>query len=182
MIDQLYSAEIAKLLAEYAKETRLYVPMNEPDTMSALQTWTKAAGKPKLVAEGLAAVIAQKLVRRLCHTCRVPYTPDPSALQKLNLPGNRIGTLYRASGKVLVKDQEEPCPDCHGLGYRGRVGVFEVMTIDANAAKLIAANELDQLRLYLRKQKMYYLQEAALAKVVAGTTDTKEVTRVMAGK
>ena len=180
MIDQLYSADIAKLLAEHAEEIRLYVPMAEPDTMSALQTWLKAAGKPKVVAEGLGAVIAQKLVRRLCHTCRVPYTPDPAALQKLNLPGNRIGTLYRASGKVLVKDQEEPCPDCHGLGYRGRVGVFETMVIDAQAAKLIAAGELDQLRLYQRKQKMYYLQEAALAKVVAGTTDIKEVTRVMA--
>ena len=180
MVDELYSSDIVKLLADYAAEARLYLPMTEPDTMSALQTWSKAVGKPKLVAEGLGAVIAQKLVRRLCHTCRVPYTPDPAALQKLNLPGNRIGTLYRASGKVLVKDQEEPCPDCHGLGYRGRVGVFEVMTIDGPAAKLIAQGEFDALRLHLRKQKMYYLQEAALAKVVAGTTDIKEVTRVMA--
>ncbi|MEO0515634.1 MAG: hypothetical protein AAF086_10150 [Planctomycetota bacterium] len=56
------------------------------------------------------------------------------------------------------------------------------MLIDDQAARYIAAAELDSLRLHLRKQKMLYLQEAALTKVVEGVTDIKEVTRVMAGK
>lgn len=125
-------------------------------------------------------VIAQKLMRRLCHTCRVAYTPDPAALKKLNLPGgDKINKLYRASGKVQVKDKEEPCPNCHGLGYRGRTGVFEVMPIDDDARSYIRKGEADALRLHLRKQKMQYLQEAALAKVVSGVTDIKEVTRAM---
>jgi type II secretory ATPase GspE/PulE/Tfp pilus assembly ATPase PilB-like protein len=56
------------------------------------------------------------------------------------------------------------------------------MVIDEAAAKYIAANEFDTLRLHLRKRKMLYLQEAALTKVVEGVTDIKEVTRVMSGK
>ncbi|MEM6458658.1 MAG: ATPase, T2SS/T4P/T4SS family [Planctomycetota bacterium] len=182
MVDKQPDAETARLLAESAPETRVYAPVDQPDTLTALRFWLKQVGDPRLVAEGLGAVIAQRLVRRLCPTCRVPYTPDPAALRKLNLPADRVGELFRSSGKVMVKDKEILCPDCHGLGYRGRVAVFEVMLIDEQAAKYLAANEIDGLRLYLRKQKMLYLQEAALTKVVEGITDIKEVTRVMSGK
>jgi len=182
MISRVVDPQAAKLLAQSAPEIRIYVPIPQDGTFSALQLWLKVTGDPKLVAEGLGAVIAQRLVRRLCHTCRVSYTPDPSALKKLNLPATKVGDLFRASGKIMVKDNEVQCPDCHGLGYRGRVGVFEVMIVDDAARKYIAANQLDTLRLHLRKHKMLYLQESALAKVVDGTTDIKEVTRVMSSK
>lgn len=182
MVSKLADDQSARLLAPMADEVREYIPIDQPDTLSALKAWIKTVGDSKEVAANLGAVFAQRLVRRLCHTCRVPYTPDPAALKKLNLPADRVSELYRASGKVMVKDKEIVCPDCLGLGYRGRVGVFEVMLIDSQAAKFIAANELDSLRLHLRKNKMLYLQEAALTKVVDGTTDIKEVTRVMSGK
>ncbi|MEL7087583.1 MAG: hypothetical protein AAGL98_03945, partial [Planctomycetota bacterium] len=182
MVSKLADDQSAKLLAPMADEIREYVPVDQPDTLSALKSWIKMVGDPQEVAPHLGAVLAQRLVRRLCHTCRVPYTPDPAAMKKLNLPADKVGELFRASGKVMVKDKEIVCPDCLGLGYRGRVGVFEVMLIDDHAAKYLAANELDSLRLHLRKNKMLYLQEAALTKVVDGTTDIKEVTRVMSGK
>ena len=182
MISRLMDPPAAKQLAMSAPEVRVYVPIPQEGTFAALQLWIKVTGDPKLVAEGLGAVMAQRLVRRLCHTCRVSYTPDPSALKKLNLPATKVGDLFRASGKILIKDNEVQCPDCHGLGYRGRVGVFEVMIVDDAARKYIAANQLDTLRLHLRKHKMLYLQESALAKVVDGTTDIKEVTRVMSSK
>ncbi|MEM7624268.1 MAG: ATPase, T2SS/T4P/T4SS family [Planctomycetota bacterium] len=182
MVSKLADEQSAKLLAPMGDEVREYVPIDQPDTLSALKSWIKMVGDPQEVAAHLGAVMAQRLVRRLCHTCRVPYVPDPAALKKLNLPADKVGELFRASGKVMVKDKEIVCPDCLGLGYRGRVGVFEVMLVDDHAAKYLAANELDSLRLHLRKNKMLYLQEAALTKVVDGTTDIKEVTRVMSGK
>jgi type II secretory ATPase GspE/PulE/Tfp pilus assembly ATPase PilB-like protein len=179
-ISKVTDPQIARQLNDAAEEVRVYLPLPQADTASALKTWTKAVGDPKAVSKRLGMVIAQRLMRRLCHTCRVPYTPDPAAIKTLTLPGGeKIGKLYRASGKVQVKDKEEPCPDCHGLGYRGRVGVFEVMPIDDAARDYIRKGEIDALRLHLRKQKMFYLQEAALAKVVAGITDIKEVTRAM---
>jgi len=182
MVSKLADAQTAKLLAGCADDIRCYVPLEQPDTLTALRDWIKQVGDPRLVGENLGAVFAQRLMRRICHTCRVPYAPDPGALKKLNLPADKVGELFRSSGKVMVKEKEILCPDCHGLGYRGRIAIFEIMLIDEQAARYIAANELDSLRLHLRKQKMLYLQEAALTKVVEGLTDIKEVTRVMAGK
>lgn len=182
MVSKLADDQSAKLLAGSADDTRCYVPIEQPDTLTALRSWMKQVGDPRQVGETLGAVMAQRLMRRLCHTCRVPYAPDPGALKKLNLPADKVSELFRSSGKVMIKDKEILCPDCHGLGYRGRIAIFELMMIDDQAARYIAVNELDSLRLHLRKQKMLYLQEAALMKVVEGITDIKEVTRVMAGK
>ena len=56
-------------------------------------------GDAPQVGQTLGAVMAQRLLRRLCHTCRVPYSPDPAALQKLNLPADRVGELYRTPAR-----------------------------------------------------------------------------------
>jgi type II secretory ATPase GspE/PulE/Tfp pilus assembly ATPase PilB-like protein len=144
-----------------------------------MRAWVKAVGDPKLGADALVAVLSQRLVRKLCTTCRVPYRPDPEALRKLNLPADRVAQLYKHSGQVLVKKEMQPCPACLGVAYSGRIGVFEVMVLDDQARALIVAGQLDQLRAYLRKQKMLWLQEAALARVVDGTTSIAEITRVL---
>jgi general secretion pathway protein E len=168
-------------IARGAEECRVYMPLEADDTFGALRGWVKAVGDRKLAAKSTAAVIAQRLVRRLCHTCRTPFVPDPAALKKFNLPG-KVEQLYHASGKVMVKDKAQACPDCMGLGYRGRTAVFEVMVLDDQARKYVASGEDDKLRAHLRRQRMFWLQEAALAKVVEGVTDIKEVTRAMSSR
>ena len=140
----------------------------------------KIVGDKRLAAESLGAIVSQRLTRRLCKTCRAPYMPDAAAMKKLNVTKESATHLYKASGKVVVKDNESNCQDCHGLGYRGRNGVFEVMHIDREASGHIASGEGERLRTHLRKEHMVYLQEAALAKVVEGVSDIKEVTRIMA--
>ncbi|MEM7576174.1 MAG: ATPase, T2SS/T4P/T4SS family [Planctomycetota bacterium] len=182
MMDRIADGETIKAIANVGADMRFMVPIPADDATKALKIYVKAAGDPELAANSLATVVAQRLVRRLCTTCRVPYRPDPSAIKKLNIPPDKVSTLYKASGKVLVKDREQECPDCHGMGYRGRVGVFEVMPLDDTARKFIAKGDSDQLRSHLRKQGMVYLQEAALAKVAEGLTDIKEVQRVLAAK
>jgi general secretion pathway protein E len=168
-------------LAQGAEECRVYLPLEADDTFGALRAWVKAVGDRKLGARSVTAVISQRLLRRLCHTCRTPFVPDPAALKKFNLPG-KVEKLYHASGKVMVKDKAQPCPDCMGLGYRGRTGVFEVMILDDKARKYVATGEYDKLRAHLRRLRMLWLQEAALAKVVEGVTDIKEVTRAMSSR
>ncbi|MEM1353778.1 MAG: ATPase, T2SS/T4P/T4SS family [Planctomycetota bacterium] len=182
MVSPLINTDMARTVSQYAEETRFYIPMPAKDTTSALKLWLKVVGDQKLAANALGAIISQRMVRRLCHTCRAPYMPDAAALKKLNVPKSKVGQLYKASGKVIVKETEEPCPDCHGLGYRGRIGVFEIMIIDQAARNYIASGEGEKLRAHLRKNRMVYLQEAALAKVVEGISDIKEVTRVMGEK
>ncbi len=182
MLDRVADADTLKAVGEVGADMRFLLPLPAENATKALSTYVKAVGDRKQAARSLATVIAQRLVRTLCPTCRVPYKPDPSAIKKLNLPADKVGTLYKASGKVLVKDREQECPDCHGIGYRGRTGIFEVMPLDDTARQLITGGDHDQLRNHLRKQGMVYLQEAALAKVVEGHTDIKEVQRVLSGK
>ncbi|MFN3167741.1 MAG: ATPase, T2SS/T4P/T4SS family [Phycisphaeraceae bacterium] len=180
MISQVLNTDMAQLIARQSEDTRFYLPLPARDTLSSLKLWMKVVGDRRLAAESLGAIVSQRLVRKLCHTCRAPYTPDAAAMKKLNIAQGSVTQLYKASGKVMVKDEAQPCPDCHGLGYRGRVGVYEIMFIDREARSLIASGEGDRLKAHLRKQRMVYLQEAALAKVVEGVSDIKEVTRVMA--
>lgn len=181
MLGWLADAGTAKMLAEVSDEVRAYVPLFKDDAMSALIAWIKVLGDAKLASQSLRAVVAQRLVRRLCPMCRQAYTPDPAALKKLNLPPDKVSQLYRASGKVTdEKGRTETCPSCLGMGYRGRVAVFETIVIDDQARQLIATNQGDKLKAHLRKNRMLYMQESALAKVVEGVTDIKEISRALA--
>ena len=79
----------------------------------------------------------------------------------------------------MVRDKPVTCSNCHGMGYRGRVAVFEVMVLDDEGRGLIAQGQLDQLRAHLRREKMHWLQEAALLKAVEGITSISEITRAL---
>lgn len=179
LVEQLVSPEMGKLIAKQAEDTRFYLSLPAKDTLSALKLWMKIVGDKQLAAESVRMIVSQRLTRRLCVTCRSPYQPDAAAMKKLNMKKDSEAHLYKASGKVVVKDEQSTCQDCHGMGYRGRIGVFEVMPVDRVASKFIAAGEGDRLHAHLRKQHMVFLQEAALAKVVEGVSDIKEVTRTM---
>jgi len=182
MMSRLHDPSVAKQLAEAAERMRVYIPLEAPDAMGALKQWAAAVGSIKPAAESLRAIFAQRLVRQLCPVCKAAYTPDPEALQRLGLPSDKVGRLYRASGKVRVKDETQTCGQCYGIGYRGRTAVYEAMVLDDEARRLLAGNDTDGYRAHLRKQKTLFLQEAALGKVVEGQTDIKEVTRAMGEK
>ena len=76
--------------------------------------------EPFLVATSITAVLAQRLVRRLCPHCKEPYEPSPADLRKMDVNSNMdqfSGVLYRAKG----------CPECSNKGYAGRMGIYELM-------------------------------------------------------
>jgi len=179
LVSRLFDAQVASVIAEGAESTRFYAGIHQADTYTALRAWIKAVGDAKQAASVLKAIVAQRLVRKLCPTCRVPYKPDPAMLQKLNLPADKVQQLYKHTGKVIVGKKEQTCPDCHGIGYRGRVGVFEVMVLDDGARTMIGDAQLEQARGHLRKQRMLLLQEAALNKVVQGVTSLTEIQRAL---
>ena len=179
LFPKLADVQSTKVIANSAHEIRFYLGMRQEDTFKTLRALIKAIGDPGKTAETVNAIVSGRLVRKLCETCRVPYKPDPAQLKKLNLPPDRVSQLFKHSGKVKVKEQDETCPDCLGMGYRGRAGVYEVMVLDKGAKQLVAAGQLDQLRAHLRKQKMHYLQEAALMRAVDGVTSISEVMRVL---
>lgn len=182
MLDFEPIPKTAELIAKSSEDIRFYLDFDQSSTFAALERWIKLVGDRKTAGGALAAVLAQRLFRQLCPTCRVAFKPDPDRLKKLGLPTDKVNRLYRASGKVEVKGKPQPCPECKGLGYRGRTAVFEVMALDHQARTYIAAGEMDRLKGHLRKRKLMYMQEAALARVVEGATDIKEVTRVLEGE
>jgi len=183
LIGRPLSPETAKGIVHDARSVRFYAGVHQIDAFHALATWLKMVEDPRMAAEALSAVAAHRLVRVLCTTCRASYRPDPEALRKLNIPPDRVAELHKHSGRITVGNKQVICPDCSGMGYRGRQAIFEVIGFDDQARELVAANQLDQLRGYLRKQqKMIWLQEAALARVVDHTTSISEINRVLAPK
>lgn len=176
------SDDIARLLARNGRDVRIYVGVNASDTFDALRQWIKLVGDVDAATKNLGAIISQRLVRRLCGTCRAAYRPDASAMKKLNLPVDRVSMLYKASGQVLINKKPQQCPDCLAMGYKGRTGVFEVLVLADAAKKMIVEKKLNDLRSLLRKQKMLWMQEAALAKVLEGVSDIREITRVFGAR
>lgn len=179
MLGNLTDGDTAKLIPEHVMDMRFYVGIRQTDAFTALRAWIQAIGDKSKAADSLSAIVAQRLIRKLCTTCREPYQPDANMLRKLNFSSENISQFYKHSGQVLVKDEPQPCPHCMGLGYFGRVGVFEVMVFDDESRELVAVGQLDKLRSHMRKNKMYYLQEAALTRVVEGVTSISEITRVL---
>jgi len=179
MLSQVSDAYTPKVIASDAEHIRFYFGLRLEEGMQAIRGWARAVGDPQQASDALAAVISERLVRKLCVTCRVPYQPDPSQLRKLNLSPEKVGQLYKHSGKVKIKDREEKCPTCGGVGYRGRTGVFEVLVLDDKARELLAGGQFEPLKAHFRKQRMPRLDEAALSKVVSGETSISEVTRAM---
>ncbi|MFH1921443.1 MAG: GspE/PulE family protein, partial [Planctomycetota bacterium] len=127
--------------------------------------------EPFLVASTLEAVMAQRLVRTLCLECREPFRPKPDELPR-DFPVDRLAdgaTVYRAVG----------CRACRQVGYRGRVGLFELLVTTPKIRQLAhdRANAWD-IGQAARRQGMVSLREGGWGKVLAGRTTIEEVVRV----
>jgi type IV pilus assembly protein PilB len=130
--------------------------------------------KPFLVASSTRALMAQRLVRKVCKKCATPYQPSDSELASLGLdPGKVSGaTFMRGKG----------CNDCNKTGYRGRFGIFEIFVIDDEARKLIYDRvPSSMLRARAREMGMRTLREDGARKVMAGLTTAEEVIRATVG-
>ncbi|MGE5142530.1 MAG: ATPase, T2SS/T4P/T4SS family, partial [Acidobacteriota bacterium] len=120
------------------------------------------------IAAALRGVLAQRLMRKLCPTCREPYTDAPPDQLKRWIPHG--STLYRAAG----------CPDCAMTGYRGRFAIVEVLTMSADLERRIAAAETaDRIAEAARKGGMMGLWHSGLSHVLRGDTSIEELLRVV---
>ena len=125
------------------------------------------ASSPSLVQ----CVIGQRLVRRLCTRCRSPYAPDEAVLRALGLPSGALSlSAFNPSG----------CSDCDYTGYRGRIGIFEVIRFtDALRRTLASRPRIDQLREVAFQGDVATLAEDGVSKAMAGVTSIEEVRRTV---
>lgn len=165
-----------------ATDRKIYMGMVAKDTFDALGRLLGWVGDNALVAKSILGVTGQRLVRVLCDDCREAYEPDAGTLKKLNLPADKIERFYRppSAPKVTRRGKEVVCETCQGTGYVGRTGVYELLLVDDAVRTLIQQGApIDRIKSQCRKNKMYYLQEEGLLKVIAGVTSMNEVLRCL---
>ena len=153
----------------------VFSTLHTNDAPSAVTRLIDIGVKPFLVASSTRALMAQRLVRKICKRCAAPYTPTDTEMRSLNLdPGNIPAGATFMMGKG--------CNECNGNGYRGRFGVFEIFVIDDEARKLIYDRVPSSvLRVRAREMGMRTLREDGARKVLAGLTTTEEVVRATVG-
>jgi type II secretory ATPase GspE/PulE/Tfp pilus assembly ATPase PilB-like protein len=119
-------------------------------------------------------VLAQRLVRRICAHCRVEDSASAGTHEKLLAAGalRLEGRYYRGAG----------CEECRGSGYRGRVGIFELLVLNARLRELILKRCSSAEIKAVARESMKTMQEDALAKAAEGLTTLDEVVRVVSGE
>lgn len=128
-----------------------------------------------LVATALKAIVAQRLVRRICTSCVQPYTPDANEQQLLATIGKG-----RDFSKVTFK-QGTGCPHCHNTGYRGRIGIFEMLELNQAMAEALRVNDINAFtRAAYAVPNFVTLSESALGYAIEGTTTLEEVMGISA--
>ena len=114
--------------------------------------------------------MAQRLVRTICNDCKVRYEPGPEVLMELGLQQGDLQGKRFAYGKG--------CDACHGTGYKGRVGIFEILQIsEAIRQMIIKGVSSDAIREQARREGMRMLREAGLLAIFDGLTTVEEVLR-----
>lgn len=181
MVGECEDRETAQIAARAAADDRrIYLGLGARDSFEALSRFLKLVDDNPLAAKALRAVMSQRLVRKLCMSCREAFRPDAATLKKLNLPVDKIDRFHRPPTEPILdkKGNEIICQQCQGTGYFGRTGVFEVLIVDSGVRKLIAEGApINRIKAQCRKNKMYYLQEEGLLKVIGGTTSIHEILR-----
>ena len=139
----------------------------------------------KKVAEQLSSVICMRIIRKLCEECRIPYAPHPKLLAQLGIPQGRVRQFYKAfeyePGMVDENEREiEPCEHCAGIGYRGRTGIFEVLSItDPIRQVLVQRPRMDQIAAICQRQQHISMRDMGVLAVASGITSLEELQRVL---
>ena len=175
MIGEIRDMETAEIAVNASLTGHLvFSTLHTNDAPSAVTRLIDIGVKPFLVASSTRAIMAQRLVRKICDKCKEPYTPDESELRLLGPAAKQLATAQLFHGKG--------CADCSFTGYRGRLGIYEIFQIDDQVRNLIFDQvSATELRIKARELGMRTLREDGLRKVVAGLTTVQEVLRVTMG-
>jgi type II secretory ATPase GspE/PulE/Tfp pilus assembly ATPase PilB-like protein len=176
MIGEIRDQETANIACQAATTGHMvFSTVHSNDTVTALFRLLDLGVEPFMIASALSAVLGQRLVRKLCDTCKEPYKPKPEFLEKANLPAAKVDVFYRPP-----ENPQQICPTCGGTGYMGRTGIFELLVITETMRDMIRENpSLNAIKAEARKNGMIYLQEDGLRQVIQGKTSIKELLRVV---
>jgi type II secretory ATPase GspE/PulE/Tfp pilus assembly ATPase PilB-like protein len=177
MIGEIRDQETATIACQAANTGHMvFSTVHSNDAITALFRLLDLGVEPFMIASALSAVLAQRLIRVLCETCKEPYKPKPEFLEKANLPVDKVDVFYREPTEA----QQQVCPACGGTGYMGRTGIFELLVITDPLRDMIRENpSLNAIKAEARRNGMIYLQEDGLRQVIQGKTSIKELMSVV---
>ena len=171
MVGEIRDIDTAEIAMKAAMTGHLvFSTLHTNDSPSTVGRMVDIGIPPYLLASSLTMILSQRLGRRLCPNCREPASYDKKELIAVGFKEEEIEdlNLYKAKG----------CSACNGLGYKGRVGFFELMEVTDEVAKAIQAEvSEEQLRKVAVQEGMYTLRQAALQKAREGVTSLEEILR-----
>ncbi|MEA2385850.1 MAG: type pilus assembly protein PilB [Thermoleophilaceae bacterium] len=170
MVGEIRDAETARIAVESALTGHLVLStLHTNDAPSAITRLTEMGIEPFLTASAVDCVVAQRLARKLCTHCKKRVMLTQASLAAAGFPADLDVEAYEPAG----------CPRCNGSGYKGRIGIYEVMSLsDEIRAKTIERTSADVIREIAISQGMKPLRIDGLDKVKQGLTSIAEVARV----
>ena len=174
LIGEIRDKETATIAIEAALTGHLVLSsLHTNDAPSAISRLVEMDVETFLVASAIDAVVAQRLARKLCERCNVQYKPEPAELEAAGFPEwlwPEIPELRKSQG----------CPACANTGYRGRIGLYEVMQMSEEIERLtVERASADAIRNVAVQQGMMTLRDDGLEKARMGITSLDEVARVV---
>ena len=169
MVGEIRDLETAEIAINAALTGHLvFSTLHTNDAPGAITRLVDMGVKPFLVATALRAVMAQRLLRRICPNCKAPYTPTATEIRMLGLSPEYLENHQFYKGKG--------CDRCGRTGYKGRIGIYEIFQITEDIGKLIFANEpTGVIRDAARRNGMRSLRDDAMRKAAAGISTLEEV-------
>ena len=176
LLGEIRDKETAEVACQAANTGHMvYSTVHANDSITALFRLLELGIEPFMISNSLTALIGQRLVRRLCPDCKEAYQPKPELVKKAGLPVDKIDAFYRPP-----REAQGMCPRCGGLGYHGRVGVYELLTINERIRDLIREKaSAGAVRAEAKKNGMLNMREEGLRLVVRGVTSIEELLRVV---
>lgn len=171
MVGEIRDLETAQIAIQASLTGHLVLStLHTNDAPGAVTRLIDMGIEPFLLASTLEAVLAQRLVRRICQTCRTPYEPTDAVLAQTGIARDEL------KGQPFHFGQG--CTSCHHTGYRGRLGIFELIRINDRLRDLIVAGaSLVELRRKAAECGMVPLRDAGLSAILAGETTLDEVAK-----
>ena len=172
MIGEIRDVETAEIAINAALTGHLvFSTLHTNDAPGAITRLVDMGVKSFLVASAVRAIMAQRLLRRVCKHCAQEYTPNETEKHLLGLSDEYLASHTFKKGKG--------CSNCGKTGYRGRIGIYEICMLDNDITELVYRNEPTQvIREAARRNGMHSLREDALRKAEAGISTLEEVIRV----
>lgn len=181
MVGEIRDLETAEIAIQAALTGHLVVStIHTNSAAGAIPRFMSMGVKPFLLAPALNAVIGQRLVRRLCTNCKVPQAPSPSQMKQVK---QILSTLTPASGftpdlnNLSFMGPGKGCDVCNGLGYKGRVGIYEIFAMTKEIEEVILSKEVSEYMIAEIAQKagMVTMAQDGILKALDGMTSVEEV-------